>query len=48
MINIDLLSIHAQMIIQRHYSDMQILAADNLDKTMRGKAGVNSSEMRLR
>tara|TARA_R110002072_G_scaffold275642_2_gene436763 strand:- start:1935 stop:2366 length:432 start_codon:yes stop_codon:yes gene_type:complete len=38
----------AQMIIQRHYSDMQILAADNLDKTMRGKAGVNSSEMRLR
>ena len=38
----------AQMIIQKHHSDMQILIVDNLDKTMRGKAGVNSSEMRLR
>jgi len=38
----------AQMIIQRHYSDMQINLVDELDKTMRGKAGVNCSENRLR
>ena len=38
----------AQMIIQRHYSDMQINIVDDLDKTMRGQAGVNSTEMRLR
>ena len=38
----------AQMIIQRHYSDMQINIVDDLDKTMRGVAGVNSTEMRLR
>ena len=38
----------AQMIIQRHYSDMQINVVDELDKTMRGKAGVNCSENRLR
>ena len=38
----------AQMIIQRHYSDMKINIVDDLDKTMRGQAGVNSSEMRLR
>jgi dUTP pyrophosphatase len=38
----------AQMIIQRHYSDMQIKIVDDLDKTMRGVAGVNSTEMRLR
>ena len=38
----------AQMIIQRHYSDMQINIVDDLDKTMRGVAGVNSAEMRLR
>ena len=37
----------AQMIIQKHYSDMQINVVEDLDKTMRGKAGVNSSEMRL-
>ena len=38
----------AQMIIQRHYSDMKINVVDELDKTMRGKAGVNCSENRLR
>ena len=38
----------AQMIIQKHYSDMQINIVDDLDNTMRGKAGVNSTEMRLR
>ena len=38
----------AQMIIQRHYSDMQINIVEDLDETMRGKAGVNSSELRLR
>ena len=38
----------AQMIIQRHYSDMKINIVDDLDKTMRGVAGVNSTEMRLR
>ena len=37
----------AQMIIQR-YSNMQINVVDDLDKTMRGQAGVNSSEIRLR
>ena len=37
----------AQMIIQR-YSNMQINVVDDLDKTMRGQAGVNSSELRLR
>ena len=38
----------AQMVIQKHHSDMQINLVDDLDRTMRGKAGVNSSEMRLR
>jgi len=38
----------AQMIIQRHSSSMEINLVDDLDRTMRGKAGVNSSEMRLR
>ena len=38
----------AQMIIQRHHSDMQINIVEDLDETMRGKAGVNSSELRLR
>ena len=38
----------AQIIIQKHYSDMQINIVDDLDRTMRGQAGVNSSEMRLR
>ena len=38
----------AQMIIQKHYSDMQINIVDDLDNTMRGKEGVNSTEMRLR
>ena len=38
----------AQMIIQRHYSDIQINVVEDLDETMRGKAGVNSSELRLR
>ena len=38
----------AQMIIQKHYSDMQINIVDDLDNTMRGKAGVNSTEMRIR
>ena len=37
----------AQMIIQRH-SHMQINIVDDLDKTMRGQSGVNSTEMRLR
>ena len=36
------------MIIQRHSSSMEINVVDDLDRTMRGKAGVNSSEMRLR
>ena len=38
----------AHMIIQKHYSNMQINLVDDLDRTMRGQAGVNSSEMRLR
>ena len=38
----------AQMIIQRHRSDMQINVVEDLDETMRGKAGVNSSELRSR
>ena len=38
----------AQMIIQKHYSDMQINIVDDLDNTMRGKSGVNSTEMRIR
>ena len=38
----------AQMIIQKHYSDMQINIVDDLDNTMRGKDGVNSTEMRIR
>ena len=38
----------AQMIIQHHRSDMQINVVEDLDETMRGKAGVNSSELRLR
>ena len=38
----------AQMVIQKHYSDMQINIVEDLDETSRGKAGVNSSEMRLR
>ena len=38
----------AQMIIQRHYSHIQINIVDDLDKTMRGQSGVNSTEMRLR
>ena len=38
----------AQMIIQRHYSDMEINVVDELDKTGRGADGVNCSEMRLR
>tara|TARA_R110000868_G_scaffold169012_1_gene403862 strand:+ start:267 stop:698 length:432 start_codon:yes stop_codon:yes gene_type:complete len=38
----------AQLIIEKHYSDMQINIVDDLDRTMRGQAGVNSSEMRLR
>ena len=38
----------AQMIIQKHFSDMEIRVVDDLDRTMRGYSGVNSSEMRLR
>jgi len=38
----------AQMIIQKHFSDMEIEVVDDLDRTMRGYSGVNSSEMRLR
>ena len=38
----------AQMIIQKHHSDMQINIVDDLDNTMRGKSGVNSTEMRIR
>ena len=38
----------AQMIIQKHYSNIHITMVDDLDRTMRGQAGVNSSEMRLR
>ena len=38
----------AQMIIQKHYSDIGINVVHNLDDTKRGKSGVNSSEMRFR
>jgi len=38
----------AQMIIQKHFSDMEKNVVDDLDRTMRGYSGVNSSEMRLR
>jgi dUTP pyrophosphatase len=38
----------AQMIIQNHSSHMQINVVDKLDNTMRGKEGINSTEMRLR
>jgi len=38
----------AQMIIQRHYADMQINIVDELAPTTRGSDGINSSEMRLR
>ena len=38
----------AQMIIQKHFSDMEIKVVDDLDRTMRGYSGVNSSELRLR
>jgi dUTP pyrophosphatase len=38
----------AQMIIQKHFSDMEMNIVDDLDRTMRGYSGVNSSEMRLR
>ena len=38
----------AQMIIQKHFSDMEIEVVDDLDRTLRGYSGVNSSEMRLR
>ena len=37
-----------EIMISLHYSDMQINIVDDLDKTMRGVAGVNSAEMRLR
>ena len=38
----------AQMIIQKHSSNMKQNIVDELDRTMRGKEGINSSEMRLR
>ena len=38
----------AQMVIQAHYSAMQVIQVDELDTTLRGSEGVNSSEMRLR
>ena len=37
----------AQMIVQKHYSFFDLVEVDNLDETERGKAGINSSEMRL-
>ena len=37
----------AQMIIQKHYSFLDLVRVDNLDDTERGKAGINSDEMRL-
>ena len=38
----------AQLIIQKHYADMEINIVDDLDRTSRGHAGILSSEMRLR
>lgn len=38
----------AQMIIQKHYSFLDLVEVDELDDTQRGKTGINSSEMRLR
>tara|TARA_B110000902_G_scaffold2919_1_gene3254 strand:+ start:145 stop:576 length:432 start_codon:yes stop_codon:yes gene_type:complete len=38
----------AQIIIQKHYSDIGMYLVNNLDDTTRGKSGVNSSEMRFR
>ena len=37
----------AQIIIQQHFSSLPLVLVDSLDYTDRGKAGVNSSEMRL-
>ena len=37
----------AQILIQRHYSDLPIEEVQELDETARGSAGVNSNEMRL-
>ena len=38
----------AQMIIQRHFSDMDIVLVDELKGSNRGESGINSLEMRLR
>ena len=38
----------AQMIIQSHYSDQQIIVADDLGATDRGSSGINDSELRIR
>ena len=38
----------AQMIIQRHYSDLPLIETTQLNDTDRGNSGINSSEMRLR
>ena len=38
----------AQLIIQKHYADMEISIVDDLDRTSRGSDGINCSEMRLR
>ena len=38
----------AQMIVQTSYSNMLLVDVDHLDDTVRGNAGVNDAEMRLR
>ena len=38
----------AQLIVQKHFVDMEINIVDDLDRTSRGHAGILSSEMRLR
>lgn len=38
----------AQMILQRHFSDMEIVEVDKLSETVRGVDGINSFDLRLR
>ena len=38
----------AQLIIQAHYSGLEIVTVNSLDETNRGNAGVNCTEMRLK
>jgi len=37
----------AQMIVQEHKSGLPIVETNDLDKTARGKSGINDTEIRL-